>query len=106
MNDIYRRDVEQADVAALMSAVIGIDWPINSVGVLPDIDSTRPGFLESGDGGGGESEAKFALVNAKVRWCSFFSSIGVCDHECDLWIFRSCSNILDKNTVRDEFSRH
>ena len=53
-----------------MSALIGIDWPINSVGVLPDVDPTRPGFLESGDGGGGGLEAKLALVNAKV--CRLF----------------------------------
>lgn len=47
-----------------MAALVGIDWPINSVGVLPDVDPTKPGFLKSADGGG--SEAKFALVNAKV----------------------------------------
>ena len=65
LNDIYRRDVEQADVAALMAALTGIDWPINSVGVLPDADPMKPGFLKTVDGGG--SEAKLALVNAKVR---------------------------------------
>lgn len=47
-----------------MAALIGINWPINSVGVLPDVDPNRPGFLESGDGGG--LEAKLALVNARV----------------------------------------
>jgi len=47
-----------------MAALVGIDWPINSVGVLPDVDPTRPGFLESDDGG--RSGAELALVNAKV----------------------------------------
>ena len=73
LNNVYRRDVEQADITALMSALIGIDWPINSVGVLPDVDPTRPGFLGGGDGG--MPEAKLALVNAKVRW---YSSTSAC----------------------------
>jgi len=48
-----------------MATLVGIDWPINSVGVLPDVDPTKPGFLKNIDGG--SSEAKAALVNAKVR---------------------------------------
>ena len=48
-----------------MATLVGINWPINSVGVLPDVDPTKPGFLKNMDGG--SSEAKAALVNAKVR---------------------------------------
>ena len=48
-----------------MATLVGINWPINSVGVLPDVDPTKPGFLKNIDGG--SSEAKAALVNAKVR---------------------------------------
>ena len=98
MNDIYRRDVEQADVAALMAALIGIDWPINSVGVLPDIDPTRPGFLASGDESG--SEAKLALVNAKVCRVSSSPLIAVADRDRCSRCFRSCLNISDENIVR------
>jgi len=93
LNDVYRRDVEQADITALMSALIGIDWPINSVGVLPDVDPTRPGFLEGGDGD--MSKAELALVNAKVCWCSSTFTC-ICDNP---WFFRSCLNISDENTV-------
>ena len=67
---LYRRDVEQADVAALMASLIGVEWPVNSVGILPDIDTSRPGYLNpvSGD----EAKAKLALVNAQVSELSTF----------------------------------
>jgi phosphatidylinositol glycan class N len=59
---LYRRDVEQADIAPLMAALIGIHWPVNSVGILPDVDVTRPGYLNVGD----DAKARAALINAKV----------------------------------------
>lgn len=49
-----------------MSTLVGIDWPVNSVGVLPDVDPTRPGYLLSS--GGDETQAHAAFVNTKVEF--------------------------------------
>jgi phosphatidylinositol glycan class N len=47
-----------------MSALIGTSWPVNSVGVLPDVDPDRPGYLEPKLGQ--QTLAETALVNAKM----------------------------------------
>jgi len=59
-NDVYRRDAEQVDIAALMSALIDINRPINSVGVLPGVDPTRPGFF---------GERRWGNVGSKACSC-------------------------------------
>ena len=46
LEHLARRDVEQADVAAIMSTLIGSDWPVNCVGRLPDVDPSRPGYMD------------------------------------------------------------
>jgi phosphatidylinositol glycan class N len=65
LSHIVGRDVEQADVTALMAALLGTHWPVNSVGVLPDVDPHKDGYLSMR---GGEREiAEAAVVNAKVN---------------------------------------
>lgn len=53
--DLLRRDVDQVDLTMLMAALIGGDWPKNSVGILPDdlIRSTS------------ETRARLMLGNAR-----------------------------------------
>ncbi|XP_030830973.1 GPI ethanolamine phosphate transferase 1 isoform X3 [Strongylocentrotus purpuratus] len=55
LEDIERHDVNQADIAPLMSSLIGVPFPLNSVGVLP-VD-----YLNGTE----EYKARSLLTNAK-----------------------------------------
>ena len=55
LDHVQRNDVSQADIAALMAYLVGLDFPVNSVGELP-----LP-FLDADP----KSKAEALLVNAK-----------------------------------------
>ncbi|XP_064598792.1 GPI ethanolamine phosphate transferase 1-like [Liolophura sinensis] len=64
LDHLRRHDVQQADVAALMSSLIGVPFPLNSVGRLP-LD-----FLNTSDGFKSESlftNAQQILAQFKVK---------------------------------------
>uniref|UniRef100_A0A0W0FGJ7 GPI ethanolamine phosphate transferase 1 n=1 Tax=Moniliophthora roreri TaxID=221103 RepID=A0A0W0FGJ7_MONRR len=64
MNGNYRRDLEQADITPLMATLLGVDWPVNCVGVLPDVDPRKPSFLAPRQGV--KKIAQASLTNAKM----------------------------------------
>ncbi|GBF60017.1 GPI ethanolamine phosphate transferase [Trichophyton mentagrophytes] len=55
LGHVYRHDVAQADIAALMAYLAGLEFPVNSVGELP------LSFLDAAD----EQKANALLINAK-----------------------------------------
>ncbi len=64
LSHLARQDVQQADIATMMAVLLGINIPVNSVGVIPDIDVNVPGYMQLREGE--KAKARAALANAKV----------------------------------------
>lgn len=52
-----------------MATLLGLQWPAHSVGILPDADSSRPGYLALS--AGEETVARASLANANVGSLSY-----------------------------------
>ncbi|CAE6444112.1 unnamed protein product [Rhizoctonia solani] len=87
LTDLARADVQQADVATLMSALLGVDWPMNSVGVVPGLVN-GPGYIKETDKRGSEQMARIGVVNARVSarlyWNNIVSAMVYCPSLCQV----------------------
>ncbi|KAI0777833.1 alkaline phosphatase-like protein [Trametes elegans] len=61
LSHLLRVDVAQVDVCVLLASLVGVNMPVNSVGVLPGLEPAKPGYLRDE-----ETQVRAGLVNAKV----------------------------------------
>ena len=93
LDDLQRIDIEQADIAPLMSTLLGVEFPVNSVGVLP------VKFLDVSE----NKKAEILYFNALQMWNQFHRGDQI--HEERKFFYKKYSKMEEMKQLKEELEK-